>query len=86
MGYFDVIIKIHEPYYHHVFLLENLLIAHIELIHNYIERAKTAKGTNRKQKFKKTPNCKQKITKINVDNIGNLRMLSFGYILKQRLA
>ena len=76
MGYFDVIIKIHEPYYHHAFLLENLLIAHIELIHNYIKRAKKQKEQTENKKSK-APQCKQDITKINVDNNSNFSIWAF---------
>ncbi len=36
---------------HHDLLLENLLIIRKWLIHNYIKKSKTAKGTNWEQKY-----------------------------------
>ena len=77
MGYFDVIIKIHEPYYHHVFLLENLLIICKQLILNDIKKPKTAKGTNWEQKFQKPQNENICLTNLNVENNGNFPILTF---------
>lgn len=64
---------------HHDFLLQNLLNVCNKLIISIFSQHRITKETNRKQKFEKTPNCKQEITKINAENNGNLQMLSFGY-------
>lgn len=63
---------------HHDFL-ENLLNVRSKLIISIFCQHRITKETNWEQKFKKTPNCKQEITKINAENNGNLQMLSFGY-------
>ena len=42
------------PNINHNLLLENLLIVHKWLIHNYIKKTKPVKGTNWEQKFQKT--------------------------------
>ena len=67
------------PDNHHDLLLENLLNVRSKLIISIFHQHRITKETNWKQKFKKTPNCKQEITKINAENNGNLQMLSFGY-------
>lgn len=56
---------------------DNLPNVYNSLIHSIYQQPKRTKETNWKQKFKKTPNCKQEKTKINVERNGKLPMLSF---------
>jgi len=64
--------------YDHHNLLDNLLIACKWLIHIYIEKAKTAKGTNWEQKFQKPQNENICLTNLNGENKGNFPILTFG--------
>jgi hypothetical protein len=59
-------------------LLENLLIICKWLIYRYIEKTKTAKGTNWEQKFQKPQNENICLTNLNVENKGNFPILSSG--------
>jgi hypothetical protein len=63
---------------HHDLLLENLLIICKWLIYRYIEKTKTAKGTNWEQKFQKPQNENICLTNLNVENKGNFPILSSG--------
>ena len=57
-----------------VLFLDNLLNVYNFLIHNVYYQNRMTKETNWKQKFKKIPNCKQEITKINVESNGNAKV------------
>ncbi len=70
---------------HHDLLLENLLIVRKLLIHSYIEKAKTAKGTNWEQKFQKPQNENICLTNLNVENNGNFPILAFGDGMERNL-
>jgi hypothetical protein len=59
-------------------LLQNLLIICKWLIYRYIEKTKTAKGTNWEQKFQKPQNENICLTNLNVENKGNFPILSSG--------
>jgi hypothetical protein len=48
------------------------------LIHRYIKKTETAKGTNWEQKFQKPQNENICLTNLNVENNGNFPILSFG--------
>ena len=63
---------------HHYLILENLLIVHKWLIHNYIEKTQTAKEIKQKQKFQKPKNENIRLTYLNVENNGNFPILAFG--------
>jgi hypothetical protein len=65
-------------YHHHDLFLENLLIICKWLIYRYIEKTKTAKGTNWEQKFQKPQNENICLTNLNVENKGNFPILSSG--------
>ena len=56
------------PDNNHDLLLDNLLIVCKCLIHSYIEKTKTAKGTNWEQKFQKPQNENIRLTNLNVEN------------------
>ena len=62
----------------HDLLLENLLIVRKSLIHRYIKKTETAKGTNWEQKFQKLQNGNICLTNLNVENNGNFPILAFG--------
>ena len=47
------------------------------MIHSYIEKAKTAKGTNWEQKFQKPQNENICLTNLNEENNGNFPILTF---------
>ena len=53
----------------HNLLLDNLLIAHKYLIHSYIKKTETTKGTNWKQKFQKPQNENIYLTNLNVESL-----------------
>ena len=47
------------------------------MIHRYIEKMETAKGTNWEQKIQKPKNENICLTNLNVENNGNFPILSF---------
>ena len=77
MGYFDVIIKIHEPYYHHVFLLDNLLSICKVLNISVYKKQKQSKESNWKQKSQKPHNENICLIYLNTENNGIFHFLSF---------
>lgn len=62
---------------HHDGLLENLPIICKCLIHSYIEKAETTKGTKWEQKIQKPQNENIYLTNLNMENNGNFPILSF---------
>lgn len=74
-----------QPSPHHIFtsifnrylLLENLPIICKCLIHSYIEKAETTKGTKWEQKIQKPQNENIYLTNLNMENNGNFPILSF---------
>lgn len=62
---------------HHDRLLENLPIICKCLIHSYIEKAETTKGTKWEQKIQKPQNENIYLTNLNMENNGNFPILSF---------
>lgn len=62
---------------HHDLLLENLPIICKCLIHSYIEKAETTKGTKWEQKIQKPQNENIYLTNLNMENNGNFPILSF---------
>ena len=82
MGYFDVIIKIHEPYYHHVFLLDNLALTCKCLIYRCNLSRRNLKVTNQKQKFHLFENENIELRFVNVENKGKFPILIFVQLYK----
>lgn len=66
-----------STYNHHDALLENLPIICKCLIHSYIEKAETTKGTKWEQKIQKPQNENIYLTNLNMENNGNFPILSF---------
>ena len=66
---------------HHYLILENLLIVHKWLIHNYIEKTQTAKETKQKQKFQKLQNENICLIYLKTKKNGNFHYLSFSSAL-----
>ena len=64
-------------YHHHDLLLQNLPIICKCLIHSYIEKAETTKGTKWEQKIQKPQNENIYLTNLNMENNGNFPILSF---------
>jgi len=62
---------------HHDGLLQNLPIICKCLIHSYIEKAETTKGTKWEQKIQKPQNENIYLTNLNMENNGNFPILSF---------
>lgn len=62
---------------HHNLFLENLPIICKCLIHSYIEKTETTKGTKWEQKIQKPQNENIYLTNLNMENNGNFPILSF---------
>ena len=62
---------------HHDLLFQNLPIICKCLIHSYIEKAETTKGTKWEQKIQKPQNENIYLTNLNMENNGNFPILAF---------